>query len=287
MNRRASVLLVAAFAVSTAMIEGAGAAGARSRGGSANPFKTAALRDYLASRGNVTAAAYDINARRTYLYRPGVRQETASIIKVDILATLLHERQAQGGLSAEEIGIAQGMIEASDNGDATNLWNAEGGASAVAAFDQKAGLTETTPNLAWGLTTTTPRDQLKLLRLVMLPNRLLSRSSRVFEYELMRNVIAGERWGVSGGVPPGAEVALKNGWLPFGGGWHVNSIGQVVGFGRHYLLAVMTDGDPAESYGIDTIQHISAAVWKALRLHTVDRLILPKQQRRPRRRSRR
>ncbi|MDQ6775711.1 MAG: hypothetical protein M3071_05685 [Actinomycetota bacterium] len=281
MNRRASVLVVTALAMSAAMTEGAGVSAARTRFKSENPFAMAGLRDYLAGRGgNIAAAAYDVNTGRTYLYRPGVRLETASIIKVNILATLLRERQGPGGLSAQEIGVAQGMIEASDNHDATDLWNTEGGAPAVAAFDAQAGMTETTPNLAWGLTTTTPRDQLKLLRLVMLPNHLLSTSSRVFEYELMRNIIPSEAWGVSGGVPPGALVALKNGWLPFGGGWHVNSIGQVVGFGRRYLLAVMTDSDPTEGYGIDTIQHISAAVWHALKLRTLDKLILPKRHRR-------
>ncbi|HWF49632.1 MAG TPA: serine hydrolase [Solirubrobacteraceae bacterium] len=283
MNQRARVLMVTALAVSTPMIEGAGVSAARTRHDAANPF-TSRLREHLEGRsGNITAAAYDINTRRTYLYRPGVREETASIVKADILATLLHEKQHHGGLSSAEIGIAQGMIEASDNGDATALWNEEGGGPAVAAFDARVGMTETTPNLAWGLTTTTPRDQLKLLRLIMLPNRVLLTSSRVFEYELMRNVISSERWGVSGGVPFGAVVALKNGWLPFGAGWHVNSIGRITGFGRRYLLAVMTDSDPTEGYGIDTIEHISAAVWHALKLQTLDRFIPPKHPRpRPR-----
>jgi beta-lactamase class A len=284
MKRRASVLVATALAAAGVMSEGAGVSAARSRA-SANPFAGAALRDYLASRGgNITAAAYDVNTGRTYLYRPGVREETASIVKVDILATLLHQRQSHGGLSGEEIGVAQGMIEASDNGDATDLWNDEGGAPAVTGFDAEAGMTQTTPNVAWGLTTTTPRDQIKLLRLVMLPNHLLSTASRVFAYELMRNVIPSEHWGVSGGVPAGAIVALKNGWLPFGVGWHVNSIGQITGFGRRYLLAVMTDGDPTEDYGIASIERISAAVWKALRQQTLDKLILPKE---PRAKSRR
>jgi beta-lactamase class A len=282
MNRRARVLVLTVLAVSGVMTEGAGVSSARSRR-SANPFATAALRAYLAGRaGDVTAAAYDVATGRTFLYRPGVREETASIVKVDILATLLHERQGRGGLSGQEIGVAQGMIEASDNGDATDLWNDAGGAPAVAAFDAEAGMSETTPNVAWGLTTTTPADQLKLLRVVMLSNRLLSTSSRVFEYELMRNVIPSEDWGVSGGVGAGAAVALKNGWLPFGVGWHVNSIGDIRGSGRHYLLAVMTDQDPTEDYGIGTIEHISAAVWQALKVEKLEKLIPPKRRRRRR-----
>jgi beta-lactamase class A len=273
-NRGATFLALTALAGLALGGEGAGVAVANSRGGSANPFASRALRDYLAGRGgDVTAAAYNIDTGRTYLYRPGVREETASIVKVDILATLLHEQEGRGGLSGAELGVAQGMIEASDNDDATDLWNDEGGAPAVLAFDERVGMTQTAPNLAWGLTTTTPRDQLRLLRRVMLPNRLLTTASRVYEYELMRHVIPSEDWGVSAGVGAGAKVALKNGWLPRPGGWQVNSIGQVTGSGRRYLLAVMTDADPSEEYGIATIERISAATWRALRSRTLDELL--------------
>jgi beta-lactamase class A len=260
------------LALSMLAAEGATPSPARTRSGSANPFASPSLRAYLTARGtNVTAAAYDINTGRTYLSRPGVREETASIVKLDILATLLREEQGRGGLSAEETGLAAGMIETSDNDDATALWNLEGGAPAVLAFDRAAGMGQTTPNAYWGHTTTTARDQLRLLRRIMLPNRLLTRSSRRYAYELMRHVIPSERWGVSAGAGPRATVALKNGWFPrSGGGWQVNSIGEVAGSGRRYLLAVMTGRDPTEQYGIDTIERISVAAWRALRLRTLD-----------------
>jgi beta-lactamase class A len=293
----ATLVVLTAVAVSALGTEGAGVAVARSRRpsaavarsrrpsaavardavASADPFTTPALKRYLAGRaGDITAAAYDIDTGLTFLYRPGVREQTASIIKVDILATLLHQRQGRGGLGGADSAVAQGMIEASDNDDATDLWDDEGGAPAVAGFDARAGMSQTTPNLAWGLTTTTPRDQLRLLRLIMLPGQLLDTRSRDYEYELMRHVIPSERWGISGGVAATAQVALKNGWLPLEtDDWQVNSIGKVAGSGRDYLLAVMTDREPSEAYGIATIEHISAAVWRALRTQTGDELIPP------------
>lgn len=259
---RIAIVMVGVVLVGTAPTA---AARARSSPRVADPFANAALRRYLGHRsGNITAGVYDVGSGRTYLYRPGVREHTASIIKVDILATRMFQTQGSGGLTASERRIARGMIEASDNGDATDLWNREGGAPAVDAFDEKVGMTQTTPNVAWGLTTTTPRDQLKLLRLVMLPHQLLDVASRAYEYELMRHVIPPDRWGVSAGLASDAVVALKNGWLPYDGSWQLNSIGSVVGSGRHYLIAVMTDGSPTEEYGIQTIQRISATVWDAL-----------------------
>jgi beta-lactamase class A len=237
-----------------------------SHGRSRNPFANRSLRAYLGSRAGETAAAvYDMTTGATYLYRPDLRDETASIVKVDILATLLHERQGRGGLSPGEEATAQRMIEQSDNTAATALWNEAGGAPAVAAFNARAGLPQTTPSSAWGLTTTSARDQLELLRCVTLPNPLLDLRSRENEYELMRHVTPSQHWGISAGAGAGASVALKNGWLPISrSGWQVNSIGSVVGSGRSYLIAVLTGHQPTEGYGIATIEAVSAATWRTL-----------------------
>ena len=58
------------------------------------PFVTAAMRAFLATRsGDITAAAYNVETGRLFLYRPGVHGDDASIAKVDILATALYEAQ--------------------------------------------------------------------------------------------------------------------------------------------------------------------------------------------------
>ena len=156
------------------------------------------------------------------------------------------------------------MIEDSDNNAATELWNEDGGAPAVAAFDQSAGLTETFPNAAWGLTTTTAADQITLLRHLAEPNPILTDDSRAYELGLMENVTPAQAWGVSAGVPPGVTIALKNGWLPLSTGWAVNSVGWVDGDGRDYLIAVLTAGDPSEAAGINSIGIVSDAAWGTL-----------------------
>jgi hypothetical protein len=79
----------------------------------------------------------------------------------------------------------------------------------------------------------------------------------------MENIAPSESWGVSGGVPAGVTVALKNGWLPLSGytDWQVNSIGWVDGDGRDYILAVLISGNPTEEYGIETIDTMSTLLW--------------------------
>ena len=59
-------------------------------------------------------------------------------------------------------------------------------------------------------------------------------------------------------------VHVKNGWLPDGTGWHVNSIGAFTGRGENYLIAVLTDDDPSEQYGIDTIEDVARVVHREL-----------------------
>jgi hypothetical protein len=177
---------------------------------------------------------------------------------------MVRAQQTGQPLSGADQALASGMIELSDNDDATDLWNELGGAPTVAAFDHSVGMLATTPNLSWGLTTTTAADQVELLEHLVEPNDVLSDASRSYILQLMENVAPFEYWGVSTATSPGTTVALKNGWLPWGGGWAVNSIGWVDGSERDYLMAVLTSGSPTEAYGISSISVVGAAAWAAL-----------------------
>ena len=237
--------------------------------GSGDLFALPSVAQMLAStNGDVTAAVYDDVTGYTSVYRPDVAEDTASIMKVDILATLLAQSQTEGvALTAQEQELSQEMIEESNNDDAQDLWDAVGGAAAVTSFDAEAGLTQTIPDGPgyWGLSTTTAADQVRLLQKVAYSNSVLTQASRDYALQLMSNVDPGQAWGVSAGVAPGAEVAIKDGWLPLaGGGWQVNSDGYVNGDGRNYVISVLTDGNPTEADGISTIQEISGLVWQVL-----------------------
>jgi hypothetical protein len=55
-------------------------------------------------------------------------------------------------------------------------------------------------------------------------------------------------------------VHVKNGWLADETGWHVNSLGVFTGkTDKNYLIAVLTDDNPTEQYGIDTIENVAKA----------------------------
>jgi len=59
---------------------------------------------------------------------------------------------------------------------------------------------------------TTPRDQLNLLKSILLPNSYLDTASQAYEQDLMENVVDYERFGIPTGVPTNATVGVKNGW---------------------------------------------------------------------------
>jgi Beta-lactamase enzyme family len=226
-----------------------------------------AIASYVATRAdNVTAAVEDLTTGQFFQFRPGVVENTASTLKVDILATLLVQAQAAGRpLTPEEQSLAVPMIEDSLDSAADSLWSTLG-PGAVGAFEREAGMTSTVPATdgVWGTTTTTALDRLTMIRTLVEPNSLLTDASRAYVLALMEHITPSQDWGATGGVPPGVTVALKNGFAVIDG-WQINTTGWVSGAGRDYLIAVLTNGNVSEQYGIDTVNGVSALVWNALR----------------------
>ena len=188
--------------------------------------------------------------------------DSASVVKAIILAALLRWHQETGRpLSGNEKYLATLMITESDNDAATDLWN-ELGMDRLQRFLglAKMSQTELGTDGYWGLTQVTAHDEMLLLELLTAGNSVLSAYSRSYELGLMARVVSWERWGVTAGAPAGVTVHVKNGWLPDDSGWHINSIGAFSGSGRNYMITVLTDGNPSEQYGIDTIENVARPV---------------------------
>jgi hypothetical protein len=135
----------------------------------------------------------------------------------------------------------------------------------VGNFERSIGMTATVPatNGLWGATTTTALDRLDMIRAVVQPNGVLNDASRAYILSLMEHINPTQDWGATGGVPAGVTVALKNGFAVING-WQINTTGWVQGDGRDYLIAVLTDGNGSEQYGIDTVNAVSSIVWQSL-----------------------
>ncbi|MEY9990014.1 hypothetical protein ABIE67_002046 [Streptomyces sp. V4I8] len=210
----------------------------------------------------VSVAVLDLASGASASYGDGAF-DTASIVKVDILAALLLQAQDAGRqLTAAEKSYATAMIVNSDNASASELWRVIGQAEGLDAANERLGLTGTEggDGMLWGLTQTTAADQLRLLREVFGQDSELSAASRAYLRGLMGRIAVGQRWGVSAAAG-GSGWALKNGWLPrtATGLWDINSIGRVTVDGRDCLVAVLSDGNATQADGIALVEASAVA----------------------------
>ncbi|MCE7082593.1 serine hydrolase [Streptomyces sp. ST2-7A] len=133
--------------------------------------------------------------------------DTASIVKVNIVAALLFLCQEEGrGPDPGELAGAAAAIRYSDNAATDRLWRRIGGEEGLDALNSRWGLTGTTggEDGHWGLTRTTGDDQLRLLEIVFGPSGPLSPDSRALLRELMGEVAEEQRWGISAAAVSGA-----------------------------------------------------------------------------------
>lgn len=222
----------------------------------------------LATRkGTVAVGLYDRTTKTTCTLRATSAYDSASTVKVTVLATLLWDAKKHNRLlTSRETTLTKAMITKSDNDATSTLWK-QLGLTKIKGFLAAAGMTQTKPgaNNYWGLTQETVTDEQKLLKLVTAKNTVLSDNSRAYILKLMNQVISSQRWGTPSGAPSGVTVHVKNGWLQRSThGWRVHSLGTFNGGGHDYMMSVLTQDNSTMSYGITTIQGVAKAIHKDL-----------------------
>jgi beta-lactamase class A len=215
-----------------------------------------------------TAHVYDTRSGCRYSLNPGNRQNTASVFKVMVMAGTLLEAQLDGRQPSDwEMGQMHPMITESADPPVRALWNHFGGSPWFMLQGEIFGLSQTSitadSGTAWGATQTSARDQVDLLRQVLLGDYgPLDASYRQTALELMLSVTPSQTWGVTAGVPSGWAIAQKNGFA----GSVINSVGWVdePGPGHGYVIAILTSENPDWDSGIALTERISRIVAQAL-----------------------
>jgi hypothetical protein len=222
----------------------------------------------ISTSANFAVEVLNLDTGVTASYGEGAF-DTASIVKVDILAALLYQAQQDGrSLTASEQSLAKAMIERSDNTSATALFNAIGGEAGLEAFNKTIGLTDTDvgSNGYWGLTRTTTADQIRLLKVVFGTDSVLTSDSQTYMKSLMSNVIDSQNFGVSAAADDADDAALKVGYLQRSatGLWDVTSIGEIEVDGETYLVAVLSDGNASFDGGVALVNQVAQAAVAAV-----------------------
>jgi hypothetical protein len=223
--------------------------------------------------GQVAVAVDDLTTGADAAYSGAQEFVTASIVKVDILSTLLYQAQQSGQpLLPDEQALATTMIENSNDDAASDLYADAGSAAGLDQANQVFGLSETTAGTdgAWGLTSTTVADQIRMLRLVFTRPSVLTAQSQDYIQDLLSQVEADQEWGVPAAADDGTPFMVKDGWLPSGttGLWEINSIGEVVHDGQRMLIAVLSEGNATEDSGISLVQAVADAAAGAMAAST-------------------
>jgi beta-lactamase class A len=192
--------------------------------------------------------------------------DAASVIKVTIISALLRKIGGTSHLTRGQRALAWSMITESSNAAADRLWD-EVGLRGMQRFLDRARMTHTDLDDAWGLSRLTAQDELTLLRVLTTKGTVLSTASRRYVLWLMSKVIPSQRWGVPDGAPRSVTVHVKNGWLPFptASDWRINSIGAFTGTRVNYLIAILTSANPSMAYGVDTVQDAARVINRDIR----------------------
>jgi len=200
------------------------------------------------------------------------QMETASVIKVVVMTCVMARAEQLGRLVSEwELSLMWPMITYSDNDATDALWSDLGGGPGVASCLQALGVGGITPYNGpyWGTSTASARGMATLMSRIAYGD-IVNAEHRAAALAMLVSVVADQRWGVPAGADTSGEeiVGVKDGWYPDDDGWRVNSVGFITPLtpGQSpYAIAVMTNEQTTQEYGIATIEGIAEPVWIDLR----------------------
>ncbi|MDI6101219.1 serine hydrolase [Actinoplanes sp. NEAU-A12] len=218
----------------------------------------AAMKKYASGKPEFSVAVLDHKSGESYAYRGEEKYETASVVKVQVLACLLLTAQDAGrSLTGGERTLADKMIRYSDNASTTSLFGKIGKYNGLTACNKRLGLTETKVSSSWGLTRTTVNDQLKLLTELADEKSELTEASREYAHKLMGTVAPDQDWGVTAVADTGEKATVKNGWLQRSTEsnlWIINTVGRVTDDDTDVSIAVLSHTNKTMPGGISLVE---------------------------------
>ncbi|HEX3591261.1 MAG TPA: hypothetical protein VHV74_16695 [Pseudonocardiaceae bacterium] len=193
------------------------------------------------SDGTLSLAIYDRTTHRTVAeYHDEQPYYTESVVKLLIgLDSLAH-----GGSTSK----VTEMLERSDDGVATSLWDADGGTAIVTRMAAKIGLHHTTPpgeSGEWGDTRTTAGDLIDVYLYILDDAPASERDVVVHALRHATNIAADgtdQYFGIPYAVGKRAPWAVKQGWACCEPGWVLNTTG-LVGDDNQYIVIALTSHD--------------------------------------------
>jgi Beta-lactamase enzyme family len=259
-------LIAAALAIAIPGAAPSVASGAKGKpnGSDAHPWpeRVRAATRFLRGRGGSASFAVIDERGRIHGYRRAVQYSSASLVKAMLLVAYLRRGEVRHRrLRGSERSLLGPMIRISDNDAATAIYGRVG-ASGLTRLARRTGMRRFVPNLVWGGTQVTARDQARFFFRI---RGLVPKRHRSYALGLLRRVVPAQRWGIPRAKPAGWRLHFKGGWVPDDDGWRVHQAGLLRQGHRKLAIAVLTRGSPSLGYGADTIAGVTARLLRGYR----------------------
>ncbi len=215
--------------------------------------RMAAAREYATTRsGSVSFAAIGTDGRMRG-YRADTRVPAASVLKVMFMVAYLRQQSVRTRtLTQADRDLLRPMIIRSDNTTATRIADRLGPRrmNHLAKVAEMQDFAYTRP---WGLTTTSARDQVRLMYHL---RRYLPARHEAYALDLLRRIVPSQRWGIGEVDTPGWSKHFKGGWGSGTGAVDHQVMRLQHRGGPHVALAVMTTSSPSHDYGKATLRGV-------------------------------
>jgi beta-lactamase class A len=211
----------------------------------------AAARSYVKHRAGEVAFATIDQRGRFRGYRVKDKAPAASVFKVMLLAALLRKRHHHG-LSRRDRELLAPMIRRSDSYAATIVRDLVG-PRRIDRLARVAGMRDFRYHPVWGLSQTSPRDQVRFLYHLQ---RLIPKRHRAYARWLLSHVVRSQRWGIGRVVPHGWKLFLKGGWGS-GSGRVDHQVALLKRGRKRVALALFTEFSPNHVYAKRTLRGLA------------------------------
>jgi Beta-lactamase enzyme family len=184
---------------------------------------------------------------------------TASVVKAMLLAAELDRLEASAApLDSATRRYLERMITYSDNAAADLIYGRVGdaGLEAVAA---EAGLKDFRVAGYWANAQLTASDMARLMSRV---EQVMAGPYSEFGLGVLERIVPEQRWGIPRALEgQGWKIRFKGGWRATDAGHLVHQVAHLRKDAREVALAILTDGDPTMTYGIETVQGVTTRLF--------------------------
>ena len=217
-----------------------------------------AVRKYLKQRAGVVGVGVIDDHGHVRGVHGTRRFVTASVIKAMLLVSYLRKVDHQGRhLTHYERRHLRPMIRVSSNSAATWVYNRLGDRR-LRRLARKADMNQFSICCSWGYARFSARDQAKFFWRL---ERLTPQRFSDYAKGLLRSIVSSQSWGIPAVARPrGFSVFFKGGWRGTSLGQLVHQASFISYRGTGFSLAVLTDGNPSMSYGIETIAGVARRI---------------------------